>query len=283
MASIQTLTDIKRIRWHWLSQAKSSYYIDQVAQDKLNNIMLSTVGQVFVTMFDFQKYEFVELENVDKYLGYNKEEFTIKTLNNDSALSLHLTHPDDIVHTRRYNTIIYQLMARPPEGFQIKVLADNYEVIFRVRHKKGHYLRIRRKCYLMPLQNGRPTAHIDTWEILQNDFEKHVVTRFQTRNKAMNKAITERFYKLNCKELGFHLTPRESQIIKHKMDGKLDKEVAAILGLATRTVQTRIGELKKRANDFLFDLRSTQDIVTTYELLQFVKCYGLFPNPALRN
>lgn len=280
MAPPVTLEKIREFRQLLINSSKEGCYIDSNTQDKINALLLNTIGQVFITVFDFKKYDFTEQFKVEKYLGYSDQEFTIRALNNDPSEKIHITHPDDIQHTIRYNTIIYELLSAPPEGHCFELLEDNYEVVFRVRHKDGHFLRVRRKCYLMSLQNGRPETHLDTWEILNNDFNTYVTTRFQTSTRQMNEAITIRFYRLNCESVAFWLTPRECEIIKLKAIGKLDKEVADALGISSRTVEKRIADLRSRANDYLEKHRSERYLGTTYELIQFLLSYGLYPMPS---
>lgn len=279
MAPPITLEKIREFRQLLINASKAGCFIDNDAKDKLNALLLNTMGQVFITVFDFAKYEFTELFKVEKYLGYSDREFTIRTLNNDPLETIHITHPDDIEHTIRYNTIIYKLLSDPPAGHCFELLEDNYEIVFRIRHKDGRFIRIRRKCYLMSLQNGFPEKHIDTWEILNNDFSTHVTTRFQTRTHQLNEAITAMFFRLNCDSVAFWLTPRECEIVKLKVIGKLDKEVADTLGISSRTVEKRVADLRSRANDYLEKRRVKGYVGTTYELIQFLLSYGLYPIP----
>ncbi|MEO1263456.1 MAG: LuxR C-terminal-related transcriptional regulator [Bacteroidota bacterium] len=258
-----------------IEQPSENKHIDQDAQKKLNSIMFNPIGQFFFTVFDFDEFEFKERHRIEKHLGYTGNEFNIKSLNNDSTQKFQITHTNDIGHVLRYNTIIYELLAKPPKGCQFELLTDNYEILFRIRHKDGHFLRVRRKCFLMSLKNGRPKTHLDTWEILHNDYNTNVIIRFQTKNLEMNEAVTESFYELNCKELDFYLTPREKDIVAFKEEGLFDKEVADRLGVSRRTVEKRLLDLKKRINDFLEKNKIKKYVGTNFEMIQFLKSFGL--------
>lgn len=66
-----------------------------------------------------------------------------------------------------------------------------------------------------------------------------------TRQEFINKTSIEKFFILN-KEGNLYLTKREAECIAHMIDGSTAKQIAKILGISFRTVESHLNIIKKK-------------------------------------
>ena len=113
------------------------------------------------TLFNMQEGKYISWYKVKELLGYENSEFTIEAINNIGEIRI--VHADDYEHVHRYDSIIYSLLLETNNSFGL--LSDNYVLNFRILHKNGETLSIRRTSYVFDLdKNNKPLIQLDTWE-----------------------------------------------------------------------------------------------------------------------
>src|SRR5690606_3589828 len=162
--------------------SKVSVSPDNLAPQKKLKVVLDSLvtGEKFVTVFNFKEAKFVFLHKVEDVLGYTKEEFTIEALNNSPVSAMQITSGKDIAHKLRYDMVMYKLLTK---GYFLTSLEDCYEITFRVLHKNGREIVVRRSCYIYEVSNdGIPLSHIDIWEVLPNIHHGHIQVNLISKN-----------------------------------------------------------------------------------------------------
>lgn len=248
---------------------------DLAPQKKLKVVLDSLVtGEKFVTIFNFKEAKFVFLHKVEDILGYKKEEFTIEALNNSSVSDIQITSKKDIAHKLRYDLVMYKLLTK---GYFLTSLEDCYEITFRVLHKTGREIVVRRSCYIYEVSSdGIPLSHIDIWEVLPNIHHDNIVVNLISRKN--NKANLD-FFNTNSEILGIKFTDRQLEILKYKEERKLNKEIANELKITDKTLDNHINKMIGNFNLFLMEKNIEQKIYNTSDLLYFSRMFGLYPKP----
>ncbi len=254
----------------------SVFPLNMAPQKKLKIVLDSLVtGEKFVTIFNFKEARFDFLHRVEDILGYTQEEFTIEALNNSPASDIHITSGKDIIHKLRYDLVMYKLLTK---GYFLTSLEDCYEITFRVLHKNGKEMVVRRSCYIYEIsRNGIPLSHIDIWEILPNIHHGHILINLISKNN--NNANLD-FFNVNAEILGIKFTDRQLEILKYKEERKLNKEIAQELKITDKTLDNHINKMIGNFNSFLMNNNIDQKIYNVSDLLYFSRMYGLYPKPA---
>lgn len=244
-------------------------------QKKLKVVLDSLVtGEKFVTIFNFKETKFIFLHKVEDVLGYTKEEFTIEALNNSPVSDILITSEKDITHKLRYDLVMYKLLTK---GYFLTSLQDCYEITFRVLHKSGREIVVRRSCYIYEVSNdGIPLSHIDIWEVIPGIHHDHVLVNLISKKN--NNANLD-FFDINTEILGIKFTDRQMEILKYKEERKLNKEIAHVLNITDKTLDNHINKMIGNFNSFLIKNNIYQRIYNVSDLLYFSRMFGLYPKP----
>ena len=263
---------IRKLRSNIISNFKSSFSESSLQNNTSLKLILDGLiaSNKFVVIINFDSDKVMFEYNLKNITGYELDEFTVAAMNNSEEVPINLIHEDDLVHKIRYDKAVYKLINK---NLKLAVLDDFYETTFRIYHKDGTILRVRRKCYFFNLdENGKPKTHLDVWEHIENDNSTFVKSRVQSK---YYKAVNKDFQKYCNKELGFKLTKRQKEILFYKNQAFNSKKIAGTLFISEKTVNNHLDQIKSRVNNYCkennIDFKST----SAFETLHFLKQYGL--------
>ncbi len=269
--------EIQRLRVKIIEEFSQVSNLDReyTPSKKLNAALESLVlGQKFVTIFNFKEAKFVFLHKIEELLGYSDDEFTIEALNNSPISSLKITSEKDISHKLRYDLAIYELLK---SGQFLSSLDDCYEITFRILHKDGYEVVVRRSCYIYEIsEQGIPLSHIDIWEILPNMNLQYIFINLISK-KSTNANLL--FYEINAKILGMNLTNRQLEILKLKEERQFNKEIADNLNITEKTLDNHINRMISKLNSYFSANKIECKIANASDLLFYSRKYGLYPKP----
>lgn len=175
-----------------------------------------------VSMFDLEMVS----EEIKKVLGYDPAEFTLKFF-------LDKVHPQDRPYFLNFeNKVAEFLMDLPPEKLmKYKVRHD-----YRIQKKNGEYVRI--------LQQSVVIEHDDAGRI-NRTFATHTdIGHLKASGRPVLSIIglegEPSYLNINVEKIfavsDELLTGREKEILRYLFEGKLSKEIAAILHISKQTV-----------------------------------------------
>ena len=157
---------------------------------RLKSILEGMVlGYKFITIREFSSVSYKLQYKVEEILGYSDVEFTTESIYNSPNAPTKITYPDDLIHKVRYDLLIYKVLTR---NYVIKSFEDGFEMVFRVKHKNGNIITIRRSMYIFQVNDeGVPLSHIDLWEVIPNSSFTHVTASIISKN---NPTANKDFY-----------------------------------------------------------------------------------------
>ena len=242
---------------------------------KLKAILDSRMlGNKFVTIYSFEEEKFIFTHKLSEALGYEEKDFTLSALYNLDSSLLKITFEEDVVHLKRCDKVICKMITKK---YFVDSFDDCYEIIFRVRHAKGNILTVRRSCYMFHIdEDNIALSHIDIWEVIPDTNFTHVNINILSKNPVQKNLA---FYNFNLEQIGIKLTERQYQILLLKDNRKINKEIALILNITTKTLDNHINKLMKNLNDYCEMMKMNFRIYNTSDLLYFTKLYGLYPKP----
>lgn len=245
---------------------------------KLESIIKGmTLGYKFITIRDFSSIKYKVFYNMKETLGYSEDEFNLDAIYNSSNSPVKITHEDDLAHKIRYDIIIHKILT---ENYIVKSFEECYESTFRVYHKNGHIITLRKTTFIFEVNdNNTPKSHIAIWEVVSNSNFTGVCANIISKN---NPTANRDFYNFNADILNIKLTDRQLDILELKADRKINKEIADILDIKGKTIESHISRLTKSLNGYCEDEKIDFFIYNTQDLLHFLKLYGLFPRPKIK-
>lgn len=234
----------------------------------------SMLGNKFVTIYNFAEGKFIFTHKLDEVLGYNEDVFTLENLYNLPEATLKITPEEDAWHIKRCDKVMCKMIT---QKYFVNGFEDCYEITFRVRHANGHILTMRRSCYLFEIDDeNMAKSHIDIWEVIPDTNFTHVCVNILSKD-AFEKNTA--FYNTNLDLLGIKLTERQYQILHLKDRRKINKEIAEILNITSKTLDNHINKLMKALNLYCEVFNVDYRIYNSSDILHFTKAFGLYPRP----
>ena len=161
---------------------------------------------VFLTLYALRQDRFVwddfMAQRLKDCTGWEQNEFTIKSINNDNGAKHHITHEDDLSHVVRYNNIVYELVFS--SAFQFQDVADTYTCSYRIKRKdgKGH-LHVQRTTSLLQAKLANDEVfQVDLWRVRNNEEDHDYVRVDLGPDPQRAEEVMDAFYRLNLEALG---------------------------------------------------------------------------------
>lgn len=264
--------NIRKLRSDIIRNFKSSFSESSLQNNTSLQLILDGLiaSNKFVIIINFNSDKVVFEYNLKNITGYELEEFTVPAMNNAENAPIKLIHDDDLVHKIRYDKAVYKLINK---NLKLAVLDDFYETTFRISHKDGTILKMRRKCYFFNLnENGNPKTHLDVWEHLENDNSTFVKSRVQSK---YYKAVNKDFQNYCDEELGLKLTKRQKEILFYKNQALNTRKIAEKLFISEKTVNNHLDQIKAKVNSYCKENNIDFKAKSTFETLHFLKLYGV--------
>ena len=231
------------------------------------------------TLYDLHSGCFVKFHLVKEVFGYDNKEFTIQAVNNFGEIKL--VHPDDIDHKKRYDNIVYKIIASEKD-FGIRM--DSYYLNLRMFHKNGDILSVKRSSYIFEANDHIPLTQFDVWEIANRYKATHVFPELIVSNKELKDKITEEFYRANLTELKLKLSNVALKVLHYKVKGESNKLIAEKVCIKPQSVANcHYRNFQKLQIEFTSDIdkiviaNSSNEDFNVYR--EICKRYGLYPVP----
>lgn len=203
--------------------AEKSFIDDPLSRIWLyEEILRSVSGVIFINNQKYPGLEFAS-DHFESILGYKKDE--LKKLGVEGLRKLY--HPDDFYIFSERNDFFHK-----PEN-----RGKTYSTIYRIRHKKGHYIWLYFHSYVARYDEGGSPLHV--CGIMLN------MTHFIHDTDLLEKFLRENARKRN-KGLIDMLTRREKEVLAEVGKGYSNKQIAAHLVLSVRTVETHRKNIQKK-------------------------------------
>lgn len=264
--------EIVNLRQILIQQFSNSSLENQKTKTSISDVIKGVTGvNVFITIYSFDLNKFVFHHQIAENIGYTNEEFTIEAINNAENSNIHIIYEDDIEHKKRYDLVMYQLLAA---GLKISSLADNYEISLRILDKKKNLKKVRRQSYIFETdKNGVPISQLDIWKIIPNE-DPYVKVGLYYCSSEVN--VISLFYKKNRELLNCDVTKRQIEILKLRNQRLDNKSIASQLNISLKTVENHIRNLKRKMQDFQIEKGIKEPIHNMNDMLHFVRKFGLF-------
>lgn len=201
---------------------------------KIDNFPLNSKQCLYVV--DWQDSKISYQRDVEKILGYNENEFTLKTI-------LNIAHPDDLNLIKRITqAVVYHLISHDTD------LSENnshQNITYRFRKKDGTYIKILRQSTLFEAtKNGRMKSNLslltdisffDKTDAINWEFSAPLVEQDAFRNEIY-------------KEFNDFFTPREIDVIKLISNNFKTKDIAKKLFISEHTIYSHRKNILKKSN-----------------------------------
>ncbi len=142
------------------------------------------------------------------------------------------------------------LMAKSLQLSSAKDIVNKFDSELGITEIEAEYYR---QCDKQVLEFGIPLQFCDTATLSQKKIEFNVIKSPLYENKKLIGILGLSYYspQNNSNQIiidGIVLSPRESQILKELVRGKLTKEIAHTLGISFRTVEDYLANIKRKLN-----------------------------------
>lgn len=234
-------------------------------------------------LLEIESGNYVKWHKIEEKFGYKNEEFTAEAVNNckTNFKELMLIHPDQIEHKSRYSTIVIEILKSQT---QFKVREDSYSVKFKLKHKEGYYVPVRRKSIIFHATETLILTRLDEWTIVGEDDAEYVSSKILTTNKEKTDELNKSFYEKNLNRVIKNLFKKKKdqlssqliQIFYYKLehDTLSNKEIAAKLNLTEGAVEKAFYEISEKLRD-KFDFEGQGVPIVR----RIARIWGLFPLP----
>lgn len=185
---------------------------------------------------DFSKRMVIANQGVQNLLGYNNQEFTFELI-----FSPELIHPEDYVSlmTHGYEMVNYI------GSSDLNVQDYCGRFIYRIKHRKGHYLVVLRQTYsLYHNANQQPQIVLSCLTDITHmtQFFRADMDFYCTHPSALS-------FRKHLKTLQpSMLSAREKEVLYLVIEGKKSTEIASALGLSVHTIYVLRKRILKKTN-----------------------------------
>ncbi|MBK9628082.1 MAG: hypothetical protein IPO56_10380 [Flavobacteriales bacterium] len=201
----------------------------------------------FMYVVDHAAMEVIRVRGFGNILGYSDADLNLEFITD-------LWHPEDAETMERITAVELQTMAevRPPlQPFETSLLVD-----YRIRKANGDHIKVLRQTSVFELdeRTGKPRSTLSICRDISRIKSSRTICWQYTGRGA--EVFRRRLARQKLPGLCYRPTPRESEIIRMLVEGRVSKLISLELGITLNTVNTHRRNILERIG-----LKNTAELV----------------------